>query len=171
MYRIYEVYSGKEDLIDEESMERYLAQKVWSINGQIIDDPMIAKDLMTQVQQAYSQALSGTRGEGVPAPELPEITEMTVEDLIEQGQIEVVVVPTVRVHVCVIMGDQLLYERILPISEYPIVFLMNIHTRTPFPTSDVRMVKGLQEYINKTRSLIVAHATTSTNTKILKRNR
>ena len=167
MYRIYEVYSGKEDLIDEESMERYLAQKVWSINGQIIDDPMIAKDLMTQVQQAYSQALSGTRGEGVPAPELPEITEMTVEDLIEQGQIEVVVVPTVRVHVCVIMGDQLLYERILPISEYPIVFLMNIHTRTPFPTSDVRMVKGLQEYINKTRSLIVAHATTSTNTKIL----
>jgi hypothetical protein len=29
------------------------------------------------------------------------------------------------------------------------------------------MVKGLQEYINKTRSLIIAHATTSTNTKIL----
>ena len=29
------------------------------------------------------------------------------------------------------------------------------------------MVKDLQEYINKTRSLIVAHATTSTNTKIL----
>jgi len=33
--------------------------------------------------------------------------------------------------------------------------------------SDVRMVKGMQEYINKTRSLIIAHATTSTNTKIL----
>ena len=29
------------------------------------------------------------------------------------------------------------------------------------------MIKGLQEYINKMRSLIVAHATTSTNTKIL----
>jgi hypothetical protein len=29
------------------------------------------------------------------------------------------------------------------------------------------MIKGLQEYINKTRSLIIAHATTSTNTKIL----
>jgi hypothetical protein len=28
-------------------------------------------------------------------------------------------------------------------------------------------VKGMQEYINKTRSLIIAHATTSTNTKIL----
>ena len=44
---------------------------------------------------------------------------------------------------------------------------MNIHNRTPYPVSDVRMVKDLQEYINKTRSLIVAHATTSTNTKIL----
>ena len=44
---------------------------------------------------------------------------------------------------------------------------MNIHTRTPYPVSDVRLVKGLQEYINKTRSLIIAHATTSTNTKIL----
>tara|TARA_Y100001973_G_C5178842_1_gene323630 strand:- start:828 stop:1799 length:972 start_codon:yes stop_codon:yes gene_type:complete len=29
------------------------------------------------------------------------------------------------------------------------------------------MVRGVQEYINKTRSLIIAHATTSTNTKIL----
>jgi len=29
------------------------------------------------------------------------------------------------------------------------------------------MVKDMQEYINKTRSLIIAHATTSTNTKIL----
>jgi hypothetical protein len=44
---------------------------------------------------------------------------------------------------------------------------MNQHTRTPYPMSDVRMVKGMQEYINKTRSLIIAHATTSTNTKIL----
>ena len=44
---------------------------------------------------------------------------------------------------------------------------MNIHTRTPYPVSDVRLIKPLQEYINKTRSLIIAHATTSTNTKIL----
>ena len=65
------------------------------------------------------------------------------------------------------MGDKLLYSRILPIDKYPLVPFMNIHTRTPYPISDVRMVKGLQEYINKTRSLIIAHATTSTNVKIL----
>jgi hypothetical protein len=65
------------------------------------------------------------------------------------------------------MGDEFLYSRVLPIEDYPIVPFMNIHTRTPYPTSDVRMVKGMQEYINKTRSLIIAHATTSTNVKIL----
>jgi len=167
MYRIYESYSGREDLIDEESMERYTSQKVWVVNNQIIDDPLIAKDLITQVQESYAQAIGMARGQGGSAPQLPEIKEMTVQDLIEEGKIETVTVPTVRVHVCVIMGDQLLYQRMLPVSDYPLVFLMNIHTRTPFPVSDVRLVKGLQEYINKTRSLIVAHATTSTNTKIL----
>ena len=65
------------------------------------------------------------------------------------------------------MGDTLLYSRILPIEKYPIIPIMNMHTRTPYPTSDVRMVKSMQEFINKTRSLIIAHATTSTNTKIL----
>ena len=52
MYRIYESYSGREDLIDEESMERYTSQKVWVVNNQIIDDPLIAKDLITQVQES-----------------------------------------------------------------------------------------------------------------------
>ena len=44
---------------------------------------------------------------------------------------------------------------------------MNNHNRNPYPLSDVRMVKGLQEYINKIRSLIVAHASSSTNVKLL----
>ena len=72
-----------------------------------------------------------------------------------------------RVHQCVVIGDKLLYKRVLPIEQYPIIPFINIHTRTPYPVSDVRLVKGMQEYINKTRSLIIAHATTSTNTKIL----
>ena len=67
----------------------------------------------------------------------------------------------------VIIGETLLYSRILPLENYPIVPIMNIHTRTPYPMSDVRMCKDMQEYINKTRSLIIAHATTSTNVKIL----
>ena len=44
---------------------------------------------------------------------------------------------------------------------------MNVHHRNPYPESDVRLYKPLQEYINKIRSLIIAHASTSTNVKLL----
>jgi len=65
------------------------------------------------------------------------------------------------------VGDNLLYQRILPVEEYPIIPLMNIHHRNPYPESDVRLFRPLQEYINKIRSLIIAHASTSTNVKLL----
>ena len=169
-YRVFQKFDGREDLLNDEDFEEYVQRKAWVINGNIIGDPEIATQMMQQLQSQYTQAVSQAEAQGVPddqRPELPEIQEITYQDLIDQQQIDVVIVPTERVHVCVIMGDQLLYERVLPIKDYPIIFLMNIHTRTPYPTSDIRMVKGLQEYINKTRSLIIAHATTSTNQKIL----
>ena len=99
-------------------------------------------------------------------PELP-FEQVTYQDLIQETEIEVVKINSKKVKQCVIMGDKYLYSRILPLEKYPVIPIMNIHTRTPYPMSDVRLVKGLQEYINKTRSLIIAHATTSTNTKIL----
>ena len=55
----------------------------------------------------------------------------------------------------------------MPIENYPIIPLMNVHHRNPFPESDVRLYRPLQEYINKIRSLIIAHASTSTNVKLL----
>ena len=103
----------------------------------------------------------------VDPPQMPNIEQVTFADLMNEGLIETVSVPVQRVKMCVIMGDKYLYSRILPMEHYPVVLFMNIHTRTPYPVSDVRMVKDMQEYINKTRSLIIAHATTSTNTKIL----
>jgi hypothetical protein len=56
---------------------------------------------------------------------------------------------------------------VLPIEDYPIIPIMNGWNRNPYPMSDVRLVKGLQEYINKIRSLIIAHASSSTNVKLL----
>lgn len=97
----------------------------------------------------------------------PQIEEITKDDLLREKQIETVKINQERIKQCVIMGDKYLYSRVLPTDKYPIVLFMNQHTRTPYPIGDVRMVKGMQEYINKTRSLIIAHATTSTNVKIL----
>lgn len=158
---------GVEEVFSQEEFEEYVARPAVKINGQPITDAKKAEGIIAQLMQAYEQAAQQAEMEEMPEPEMPQIEELTYADLIEEGLIETVSVPVQRVKMCVIMGDKYLYSRILPTEHYPIVLFMNIHTRTPYPVSDVRMVKDMQEYINKTRSLIIAHATTSTNTKIL----
>ena len=123
-----------------------------------------------KMQTAQEMQEAGYTAEAaVPEPDVPEVRveKVDFQYLIMKKQIDMVKIMITRIKQCIVMGDTLLYSRILPIEDYPIVPLCNLHTRTPYPVSDVRMVKGLQEYINKTRSLIIAHATTSTNTKIL----
>ena len=167
-YRVFESMTGDEDLLDEDEYKKYLQQPAWIIQGEIVVEPEQAKAAIDQLDQIYQQKVQQGREQGnLELPVKPDIQEITFAHLVEQGTIEVVTVPTRRIKQCVVMGDKHLYSRILPIDKYPIVFFMNQHTRTPYPMSDVRMVKGMQEYINKTRSLIIAHATTSTNTKIL----
>ena len=177
-YRLYEIWSKKEHLLDEEKFAEYSQRRAWVINGQIISDEAQAKQLLSQLEeqrqqyevqmqtQMNSMGLEG-QAEIPVSPQKAEVEEVTFGELIQRQLIQMVTVQVKRVHMCVIMGDKHLYSRELPIEDYPVVPFMSLHTRTPYPQSDVRMIKGLQEYINKMRSLIVAHATTSTNTKIL----
>ena len=178
-YRVYESFSDKEDLLDADKFEMYMQQPAWILGGEkVMTDGNKVQALIQQMQmqmqeQRAQEAMEATaQGQdpntilNQPMPEIP-VEEVTFAQLAEKGMIEVVEVSVQRVKMCIIMGDEFLYSRVLPIEDYPIVPFMNIHTRTPYPTSDVRMVKGMQEYINKTRSLIIAHATTSTNVKIL----
>ena len=181
--RVYEKFSGKEMLMDEPEFMQYMQQPAWIINGNIITDERQANEITLQLNQkreeqvyaAKAQIGEQMRQEGfgpdaeVPEPEIPpvDVKQVDFQTLIMQKAIDMVRINITRIKQCIIIGETLLYSRILPIENYPIVPLCNLHTRTPYPTSDVRMVKGLQEYINKTRSLIIAHATTSTNTKIL----
>ena len=174
--RTFEKFSGGEEIFSEEDYENYLKRPAWVINGQILTDGEQAqqlyqqlieqREMMKQQQAVQMMEMGYTEDAQVPDTEI-DFQEITYEMLVQQGQIEIVRIQSKKVKQCVIVGDKMLYKRILPINQYPIVPIMNIHTRTPYPMGDVRMVKGLQEYINKTRSLIIAHATTSTNTKIL----
>ncbi len=175
-FRIYESFSNHEDLLDEEQFQQYIKRPAWIINGQPVVDPDKAKQLIMQIQQRLAQewemkaqqmTAQGMDIEDVPPPKEPNIEETDYQDLIFKKLVEVARVQVSQVHHCVVVGDTKLYSRILPTEKYPVVPFVNIHTRTPYPVSDVRMVKNMQEYINKTRSLIIAHATTSTNTKIL----
>ena len=181
--RIFEKFSGKEDLLEEKEFNQYIKQPAWIINGNIITDPAQATQLTVQLQQKQEtirmqekqkmasemEQLGYEPDAEIPEPEVPPVSieEVDFQYLILKKQIEVVKIMTTRIKQCIVIGETLLYSRILPCEKYPIVPLCNLHTRTPYPVSDVRMVKGLQEFINKTRSLIIAHATTSTNTKIL----
>tara|TARA_R100000655_G_scaffold29122_1_gene58992 strand:- start:12129 stop:14294 length:2166 start_codon:yes stop_codon:yes gene_type:complete len=158
---------GVEEVFDEDAIQEYLQRPAIKINGMPITDAKKGEALIAQVMQQYEAMVQKAEMEQEPEPEMPQIEQLTYADLVEEGLIETVSVPVQRVKMCVIMGDKYLYSRILPTEHYPIILFMNIHTRTPYPVSDVRMVKDMQEYINKTRSLIIAHATTSTNTKIL----
>jgi len=166
-FHIKNKIDGTEEVLLEEDMPEWLARPAIMVNGKVFTDPKKAKGIVEQMIQQYDKSVQEAKMSEQDPPPPPVIEELTYQDLVEQELIETVSVPVQRVKMCVIIGDTYLYSRILPIDHYPIVFFMNIHNRTPYPVSDVRMVKDLQEYINKTRSLIVAHATTSTNTKIL----
>jgi hypothetical protein len=180
-YRTFEKFSGKEELLSESEYEAYAQRPAWRIQGQLITEQdkasQLYEQLIMQREQALMQKLeellyagySEDEGEKIAEDEVPEIEfeELTYGVLMREKQIDVVKITSKKIQQCVIVGDKKLYSRVLPIDKYPIVPIMNIHTRTPYPMSDVRVIKGLQEYINKTRSLIIAHATTSTNTKIL----
>ena len=182
-FRTYETFSGKEELLGKEEFDNYIKLPAWIIQGQVITDPKQAEQIMAELMMQYEMQKEQAMGmqqqqmdeAGMPAdmemPPVdipkPEMEQVDFQDLILKKIIEVVRIKVCRIKQCIIMGETYLYSRILPIEHYPVVPICNLHTRTPYPTSDVRMVKGLQEYINKTRSLIIAHATTSTNTKIL----
>ena len=177
-YRIFETFSKKELLLDDNEFEEYLKQPAWIINGQVMTDQNQVQQIIAQLDEqrkqyeAEMQANMNSMGLDETAqmpmsPQPMEVEELDYSELITRKLIKLVTTQVTRVQMCVVMGDKHLYSRELPIDKYPIVPFMSLHTRTPYPQSDVRMVKGLQEYINKMRSLIVAHATTSTNTKIL----
>jgi len=180
-FRTFEKFSGKEELLSEEEYEAYAERPAWIIQGQIVVDAEQATKLYEQLLLQREQAMvqkglellqagaTEESAEKIAEEEIPEISfqEITYGDLLSQGQIDIVQITSKKIKQCVIIGDKHLYSRVLPLDKYPLIPIMNVHTRTPYPVSDVRMIKGLQEYINKTRSLIIAHATTSTNTKIL----
>ena len=180
-YRTFEKFSGKEELLDEDAYKIYSERPAWIIQGQIMTSEQDATKLYEQLivkrqeillqkgEELLYAGYSPEEAEKLAENEVPEISleQITFMQLIEGGEIDIVKISSKKVKQCVIVGNKHLYSRILPLDKYPLVPIMNVHTRTPYPVSDVRMIKGLQEYINKTRSLIIAHATTSTNTKIL----
>jgi uncharacterized coiled-coil protein SlyX len=193
-YNVYEPFSQREFLFDDEEFQEYSQKyymKVKTVKGEeiiLFEDESVEEmyQIIETTGNIFHYELPDLKfnEQGQPVPQEPVrvpgeedensipgsttiLIPMTTEELKGMGEINCNEIEECRVRQVVTVGDKLLYERLMPIENYPIVPLMNVHHRNPFPESDVRLYRPLQEYINKIRSLIIAHASTSTNVKLL----
>ena len=95
-----------------------------------------------------------------------QINVVTMLDLINEGKIKWTIVKVDRIKRELIVGDKMYRNYIMPISNYPFGITMLHHTDTPYPYGDVRLVRSIQEQINKINSLIIAYNTNITNVKV-----
>jgi len=63
-----------------------------------------------------------------------------------------------KIKLCCIAGDKTLYEKYLPVTEYPIIPFHYKWTGTPFPMSAVAPLIGKQRELNKAHQLMVHNA-------------
>ena len=183
-YKIFDPFQNREVILNDPQYAEYREEPAVIVttadNQQILTESQAVNQQMQiaeQVGKVYHLEQDPQTGQPVPVKgeeTLDSIPNSTVNiDIIDKGilidsdKIMVTKVMNTNIKQCISVGDEYLYSIILPIEDYPIVPFMNGHNRNPYPTSDVRLVRGLQEYINKIRSLIVAHASSSTNVKLL----
>jgi|TARA_R100001530_G_scaffold136364_1_gene116734 hypothetical protein len=185
VYKIYDTTTKYQALYDNKEYEKYTQEPaVVLIPTQ--GEPQYVTDLdeveayieLADVGGGYfHMAPDPMTGQPIMKPgmeDLSGIPDSTIEvDIIRKADLigdDIIMTNKIvrnRVQVVASVGSKLMYIRKLPTEDYPIVTMMNVHNRNPFPESDVRIYRPLQEYINKIRSLIVAHASTSTNVKLL----
>lgn len=184
-YRVFEKWSGRELVFDEEKLEDYFQKPCWIINDRLVVEENEAKERIVAAQmeyqreqEEYEQLLQAAEqnpdlkeqmiAQDIQPPVEPEIVKTTLHEIHNNTeQIEIVTVPVERIQKAVIIGEELLERTVLPCSRYPIIIFMNKHTGSPYPQSDVSLVKDQQRFINKMKSLIIAHASAATNVKVM----
>ncbi|MAF42666.1 MAG: hypothetical protein CMI54_00665 [Parcubacteria group bacterium] len=183
----YEAYRAEKAVVIKNEQGENIVTKEEGVQEllQIAEEvgPVFHMTMPQGQQQVQGQGPGPGQGQGQQRPEMapgPEqddpnaipgtttqIEIITKGDLIDNEVILYNEIRENRIKLVVSVGQKLMYTRILPCEVYPIVPLINVHLRNPYPLSDVRIYKPLQKYINKIRSLIIAHAATSTNVKLL----
>ena len=182
--RAYNPIDNEEDILTSDQFNEYIEKPAFIVTTEQEEKIHTNSQMIAQYDNLYQQTggvyhmvqnpmtgqpimQPGESSEGMIPGSLTVIEKVNFKDLIERGVVTTNTISIDQVQCCVSVGDAKLYQVTFPIEHYPIVTFMNRHNRNPYPISDVRLVKGLQEYINKVRSLIVAHASSSTNVKLL----
>ena len=183
-FHILDSITGEENIMNEEGFNEFLeepavvmetaqgVQHVTEDNAvlellQVYQSTGGIYHMMQDPQTGQPTMMPGEEHEGAIPGTTTRLTIVTNAEMIEEGVIVLNRVMVDRIQRILSIGGLLVDNIIMDIDEYPIVPLMNRHNRNPYPMSDVRFVKPIQEYINKLTSLIIAHASSSTNTKLL----
>ena len=185
VYHAYFPDSGLERIMDEEEIEGFLEEGVMVITSQqgqrIVTEKREVEYFMGMYQQLgevfhYTQdpqtgqqvpVPGPDQGDGIPGSET-QLQPLTMRDLIQANLFTIDTIYQDRINRTVTIGNKLYFEGRMGNIEYlPIVPVMYRHRRNPYHVSDVMVVRSNQEYINKTKSLIIALAANATNVKIL----
>ena len=167
-YNVYEPFSQNEYLFDEDEYREYQQVYYMRITKATGEEVYIsdedAKEELLQVVEQYGPIFHfvlpdpDIDDEGVMTPQSPikvsgvedenaipgsttVITPLSAEEMVGMENIMVNKIEKCCVKMTVSVGSTLLYTRILPTEDYPIVPLMNIHHRNPniieAPTSKI----------------------------------
>ncbi len=182
--RVFNPQYGNERVLDDKQLQAYLQETMFfavtAEGSQPITDPKEVEDMEQLYQETggvFHQMMDPQTGQPtiVPGPDdgtgIPGSTvtlqRVTVSDMIEMGYLSTSTVPVNRIRRELFIGWAPYKNVIMNIDSYPIIPLVHGHQRNPYPISPSRDSKDLQRYINKLRSLMIAHASSSTNIKLL----
>ena len=183
-YRVSAPDVQYEKILDADEYSKWLQSPVvteTSANGikYIVDEKEVAAyiDLYQKSGGTYHYVVDPQTGQPTMAFGLPDdnaipnsevvLNVLKMHEFVANGIVLVEQILVNRIKRVMSVGGAKIYSGIIPIENYPIVTFMNRHKRDPYPMSDVRFVRDIQEAINKIRSLIIAHASSSTNVKLL----
>jgi cell division protein FtsL len=141
---------GSNDLDHQSRVRKYCYFKKVNIPHALILDTNTGKNQLYN-QEEYKELIKDDK----------------YEDFLQEGIITEQLAYQTRIREVFVVGDIVLYDEILPISEYPIAVACNEHAGNPFPSGDVRHAKTPQRMLNRTEALIISHTNATTNFKLL----
>jgi hypothetical protein len=158
-----------------QAMEELNRLRVALENGEIIkqryeaEREKLAKSLEEKVRERESILLNRAK-EAVERIDQKVVSEEEYEAIKDVTDLEITsAIPFYerRVKKICVVGDQTLYEYILPVSYTPLVPIPYNHTGSPYPLSAVRPLIGKQQEINKAHQLMIHSANLSANLRWL----
>ena len=156
-----------------------LKEKILSIQQSLESGEIIPERAQLEIERAQSMAaqaieerklqLTSEAQDSATIIDQQVMTEESYQILIKSEKMQSQIIEAIkfyenRVHLtCTVGDDVFLYERVIPITEYPIVPIPYMYTGTPYPMSAVTPLVGKQQEINKAHQIMLHNANLASN--------